>query len=206
MRTGLGFARLITFAAIAACLAAGCGGAAGTASRSSADFPRKFAAEGELQAGFRAYLQSDKDVNIEREPIRLKCALKNCTNRKLYLDSTAGWALGVIEVEKEGAEAPKAATKRASVNRGYSLVEPGKVGFWFIENLDTELWRIPPLEPGSYTLRLFYDGSKAKESKVWDRLSSAGGKYEGGELWTAKVASNPVSIRVKSLSEALGKK
>ena len=200
-------ARRLLVLAVVAGLVAGCGGGGSRGGRGV--FARKFSTGGKLMFGLRAYLQSDKDVYIEGETIKLMCALENKSGRNLYLESSGKWSLAKVEARKgDGGVAP-IEQKSGRVRREYVKLgaEKSKAVRWFINNLEAPLWKVKtPLEPGRYKLVLVYDAKKAKESEVWDRLSSAGGRFEGGELWTLKVESNPVMITVKSLEEAIGKK
>jgi len=191
---------------IVASVMAGCGGGGGA--KGKAVFARQFTAGGKTMYGLRAYLQSDKDVYVEGGTIKLMCALKNVSGRDLFLESTGNWGLGRILVQKVGGAAVTVEEKRARVRREYTKLggDKGKAVRWFVKGLDTKLWKVPDLDPGKYTLTLVYDAKSAKQSEVWDRLSAAGGPYEGGELWTLKAVSNPVMITVKSLEEALGRK
>ena len=198
-------ARRLLVLAVVAGLVAGCGGGGSRGGRGV--FARKFSTGGKLMFGLRAYLQSDKDVYIEGETIKLMCALQNKSPRTLYLDSTGNWGLAKVVVREIGGDVVETEEKRARVRRDYLKLEPGKAVRWRIDNLGSPLWKVKtPLKAGKYKLTLVYDATSARESEQWDRLSAAGGPFEGGELWAVKAESNPVMITVKSLEEALGKR
>ena len=65
-----------------------------------------------------------------------------------------------------------------------------------LDTLEHALWKIHKDTRGGGTRE-----ERKTESEVWDRLSSAGGPFEGGERFKGKVASNTITIKVLSLSD-----
>ncbi len=193
--------RRLSIVAAIAVMAAGCASSGGKG-RGRQIFARKFTASGKLMFGLKAFLQTDKDEYVEGAPIKLMCALQNMSPRPLYLDSSGGWGLARIKVVKVGGDEVKLENKTGRVKRSYVRlgVDKGKATRWTLPDIDTPMWKLPEkLSPGTYKLTMVYDPRKAKKSEAWDKLSSAGGKYEGGELWGAFCNSNTVTITVKGL-------
>lgn len=140
-------------------------------------------------------------VDVERaeyrpgERVQVKVVLKNTLLKERYLDIHGSWDNVRLAIEgPDGLVEPEAREAGPAVK--FIPLAPDASIEHIFDGPAADTWAYKPFQtPGTYRLRAVYEVALSDQ---WNRLSVAGGKYEGKVLWVGRVESAEATFEVKA--------